>query len=884
MSFPKLFSILLTIFAYSAVGFGQNLFIKAVRVNTPPIIDGQLNDACWQSIPYSSGFVTLYQRQPTRFETQVKCVYDKANLYFAFHCREKKGDIRKRAKKHDDAIYYDSCIELFLIPFPKPAKLRGLPPSQQYFHLIFNTIGTKYEQRGTWSPADWNPEWKVSVRVKPEYWEAEVAIPFSSLGVAEPKDMDVWQIQIARSSYDKNTVEYSTLFPSKGVYRNQEYFGSLVFVTDSKRKGILRKLDWQKIFKPMLAKIDDKLKAIECDGSSDVNRRLNLLKSEYRRLISKIKKLGDSEYLKSRKKLIDECAALNNKIKSFHIDMLVSELNRRNLKLALTPHIAITDSQKVLPSYIPAVKLLGKPVCITLARNEFEPATFVIWSPVPLHNVLCKVSNLKSQNSELSESVVDVRWVKCWYQAGSKEIEITSRELTPELLLKNWELIKVDYKNEKNILGYDKNHIPTRKERPDDAKALQPIRNLPAHFAQQVWLTVNVPEQTACGKYFGKIEVLADGSAVGTISIEINVLDFRLRKAIIESGLYANTRWGPRWKAKSLELAFTEMKNLAEHGVTLVGLREYADDLKVIVPLMRKAGLRIDPLYISNCSIPQPVRSTAHNIKAFQKANPPVAVRKRAERWVQVTKQLGINVVYLYLLDEAKGNLLAAERLAAQAIHSAGAKTWVACSHNFFNYGGDFIDVAVVAGGPDRKLAAKVHKAGIKIFSYANPQAGIECPETYRRNFGLLLWQKDYDGAMDFGYDWPMGKDPYNDFDHPRWKDHLMVYPTRSGVIDTIQWEGWREGVDDCRYIATLIYWSKQAKEAGNADIAKKALQWVRKLKTMPLVNLQDIRTKMIEYIEKCRNSVRSVSTARNFPTTEKISSTVESRSDIVKQ
>ena len=31
-----------------------------------------------------------------------------------------------------------------------------------------------------------------------------------------------------------------------------------------------------------------------------------------------------------------------------------------------------------------------------------------------------------------------------------------------------------------------------------------------------------------------------------------------------------------------------------------------------------------------------------------------------------------------------------------------------------------------------------------------------------------------------------------------------MAYPMTDGVIDTIQWEGYREGVNDIRYLATL--------------------------------------------------------------------------------
>ena len=33
----------------------------------------------------------------------------------------------------------------------------------------------------------------------------------------------------------------------------------------------------------------------------------------------------------------------------------------------------------------------------------------------------------------------------------------------------------------------------------------------------------------------------------------------------------------------------------------------------------------------------------------------------------------------------------------------------------------------------------------------------------------------------------------------------MFTYPTSDGVIDTVQWEGFREGVDDTRYLATLL-------------------------------------------------------------------------------
>ena len=52
-----------------------------------------------------------------------------------------------------------------------------------------------------------------------------------------------------------------------------------------------------------------------------------------------------------------------------------------------------------------------------------------------------------------------------------------------------------------------------------------------------------------------------------------------------------------------------------------------------------------------------------------------------------------------------------------------------------------------------------------------------------------------------------------NDFDHERFRDHVFAYPTSAGVIDTIQWEGFREAVDDVRYLATLISYKHGQRE-----------------------------------------------------------------------
>src|SRR5450756_2215923 len=132
-------------------------------------------------------------------------------------------------------------------------------------------------------------------------------------------------------------------------------------------------------------------------------------------------------------------------------------------------------------------------------------------------------------------------------------------------------------------------------------------------------------------------------------------------------------------------------------------------------------------------------------------------------------------------------------------------------------YKRQLLDTGNIAGTLDSITVAQFHSVGHRTFNYANPQLGLEQPETYRRNYGLTLWKAGYDGALDYAYQSSFGGFAWNDFDDPTYKNITMAYPTMNGVIDTIEWEGFREGVNDVRYLSTLLKYINLAKaQTGN--------------------------------------------------------------------
>ena len=69
------------------------------------------------------------------------------------------------------------------------------------------------------------------------------------------------------------------------------------------------------------------------------------------------------------------------------------------------------------------------------------------------------------------------------------------------------------------------------------------------------------------------------------------------------------------------------------------------------------------------------------------------------------------------------------------------------------------------------------------------------------------------------------------------------------GVIDTIQWEGYREGVDDVRYVTTLEAAIKAAKQdPRKAQITGESETFLKNLDAVS-GDLDSIRKQIIEYI-----------------------------------
>ena len=158
---------------------------------------------------------------------------------------------------------------------------------------------------------------------------------------------------------------------------------------------------------------------------------------------------------------------------------------------------------------------------ITACRDQFESASFIITAQKDISGIEIHVVDLYSaQGNTIPANAINARLVKVWYQAATNDIWAGTPGfyLTPELLLKDDTLIKVDYVNKTNFLKVTINGIeqyidistPTAtfpsNAQIHDALSLQPF-SLKTNENKQIWLTVHVPGDTPAGDYYGDITI-----------------------------------------------------------------------------------------------------------------------------------------------------------------------------------------------------------------------------------------------------------------------------------------------------------------------------------------------------------------------------------------
>ena len=512
--------------------------------------------------------------------------------------------------------------------------------------------------------------------------------------------------------------------------------------------------------------------------------------------------------------------------------------------------VEATSGIKRTPALFPEDGDFTGPVRALMAKDEYEGASFVLFGFKDVDQVMVNV--------QVPGLEADVKVVKVWYQQGSAWGSFFSDPIrrieTPELMLHDDDLIHVDYANKENFVRCDYSKDKTayrwvsfggqavdhsyeggiKNEWIHDAPTLKPFKVRKDEFKQLI-VTFHAAANAQPGLRKGTIALSVAGKKVCDVPCEVKVLPFALPLPAVFRDTnrpfmatpYGGIRsYGPKDEAVA--------RNMVRHNVRhclLPGIN--ATNAKQAFEFCKRTGLDTEYLFtaLPGCGLTTsyPAQETDKNYGTYLTRRDEVSNAMAAIREV-----FGPNAkAYSYGIDEGSAWTVRAERSTwKDVIHANGGRTVVATAwHPFILFNLDYANVprhprhakkanadAFHAGNPDGLIGW-----------YADPHSGPENPDYTRRIYGWQTWRNNYDCSCQY----IMYRDNWNDFWVPAeafLRGLMLVYPQDGDLLDTIEWEGVREAMDDVRYGTLLKRLAEKARLSKNVDTVyagRAALTWV---------------------------------------------------------
>ncbi len=225
----------LTLPAILSAAVREVSFYCPVPAAKPPVIDGVLDDVCWQeAAPYSNTYEYFKPNPgPGLLKNTFKIVYDSQGFYLGIVNYESntKG-LRKSVTNRDNPkLWEDDCAELYIDP-----AAGGIG----YRKFVVNSIGAIADSLridGAVMRDDWDGSgWQVKTRINPDSWVIEAYFPWADLGQSA-KPGDIWMFCHVRYAWASGKFIGTTSSPG-GNYTAAGNFGYLCFLGKGEKVNI----------------------------------------------------------------------------------------------------------------------------------------------------------------------------------------------------------------------------------------------------------------------------------------------------------------------------------------------------------------------------------------------------------------------------------------------------------------------------------------------------------------------------------------------------------------------------------------------------------------------------------------------------------------------
>jgi len=151
--------------------------LKAVVADSAPVVDGDLSDPCWQSLPAVTEFWYVGTGSPAAEPTTAWLAYDNENVYVAFDCKDSQPDkIVAQQKKRGGDVWRDDNVTVHFDLF---SEYRG--DRLSYFAVTAGGTQAHEVRSSATAKTEWAGDWSAAAKRNPDGYSVEMRIPFSIL-------------------------------------------------------------------------------------------------------------------------------------------------------------------------------------------------------------------------------------------------------------------------------------------------------------------------------------------------------------------------------------------------------------------------------------------------------------------------------------------------------------------------------------------------------------------------------------------------------------------------------------------------------------------------------------------------------------------------------
>lgn len=190
-----------------------------------PVIDGRLDDPAWQKVESHNFFNTSGPVAPA-YPTSFQAIAKNNTLYLAIKATDPhSGNQRLNAVKHDEAVYFDDSVELFLVPDPKQPK--------KYYQAVINLNNVIFDVRNDKtrkiSDIKWSSGIRSATRKMKGKWQMELAVPLKNFGIKKFDADSLIGFNLCRNKKSGmgEDHEESQWVPTSGNFHRTDAFGTI---------------------------------------------------------------------------------------------------------------------------------------------------------------------------------------------------------------------------------------------------------------------------------------------------------------------------------------------------------------------------------------------------------------------------------------------------------------------------------------------------------------------------------------------------------------------------------------------------------------------------------------------------------------------------------